>query len=77
MYYVSLYICYKYYGPQSMHGNQPDVEKELFRKYQMGFPYVLFYCLLSNIHMGHSTHSRKRMYVFTASSVQKVTQELA
>lgn len=23
-------MCYKYYGPQSIHGNQPDVEKVHF-----------------------------------------------
>lgn len=29
-YYVFAYMCYKYYGPQSMHGNQPVVEKVHF-----------------------------------------------
>lgn len=59
-------------------GNHPDVEKVRFPKYQMEFPYALFCCVFT-IHLCDNTNSREHiiMYMFTANSVQKVTQELA
>lgn len=79
LYYVFVYMCYKYYGPQSMHGNHPDVEKVHFPNTRWSSHMHHFCHMLCNSYLCYTTESRKHMirYMFTASSIQKVTQELA